>query len=449
MKKFIMTAIVICLSIATAIPFHSTKAMSQALIERNVQIADNNGNYIGWFNNYAYLTTGTEYITTSYFGVSSYSTYKTVSVLTFGFDTYYTGEIKILFEGSLSNFQMCIIQGDQTGQYRWSGSNKVVYVSFENCLQFNVILLSNTQYTASNIPAKTSSITFESLFIGNPGGSNGSGLPSYQVPLDSISAYQFTEYVLDDVQYAYGDIYPYLHINYANPNQNRTKEYVFDRYGMGADNPTYYVFMTDKDLLTNQSYMSGSLSNSTYTIQELRHIDGWYTYQVQMYNTSYGSSGSIHFGWNTDMNIIPIFLGFASQCPENLKNICGIPGISYDIHNIAIDTTTISNYIVYIYNLLAANAGDQGQTSQDIGDLADDFGDIADQEHNISSGFQGDLDDFNETVDLQDYDFLTGIANASEYFKIQLENVFNNSVNLRAMWVLPVICIVLLRLLGG
>lgn len=444
--KILKILCVITVSMAVILPrFSSVNAMSQALIERNVQIADNNGNYIGWFNNYAFLTTGSEMLNTSYFGVGPSAYYKTVSVLTVGFDTFYTGEIKIVFEGSLSNFQMCLVQGDNTGQYRWSGSNKVVYASFENCMKFDIILLSNTQYTASNIPVKSSSITFESLSVGSSGG-GGSSAQSYMIPIESISAYEFTCSTLPDIQYNSGDVYPYIHIDSNNQNTNKTKYLNLSRFSDGLDNPTYFVFMSDTDL-TMSGRISYDMTNSYVSLEVLKDIQSWYVYQMEIYNTNpMTSNGLFRINWLTDLNIIPIFLGHESECPESLKGICGLRTLDFYLQNIELHASTISNYIVYIYDLLNSQ-GDQS-IADDLGDLTDDITDISDDERQITSGFTDDLDDFNTNIDLTDYDFLTSIRDTSTYYKTLLNTVFNESSSIRAMWVIPVICVIILALLG-
>lgn len=446
MKKFIMTAIVICLSIATAIPFHSTKAMSQVRPEVNKTLTWN-GVSVGWYNHYAYLTSGSgEVINTSQFGVGPVGYYKTVDVITVGFNDPYSGEIMFGFTGSLSNYQLVYIDGENTGSYRWSGSNQVLYVSFDNCLSFDIYMYSTTQYTNSNLPTKIDTYAFTELSLYSL--NNGS---SYTVPLESIPAYIFPCNTMPELSYLHGDIYPYIHIDSGDQELQHSKLLLLNDTNYG--NKMYWVFMSrnviyDTDYTIQKS--DNSISDTLTTVMQLspRYITGLNTddYLV-IYRFEFYGSGNIEIWWNKDLDIIPIYLGKKGNCPSNYWSICGFGGDP--ITSIAGDMNEISTIIDAIYTLLLTNAGDQGQTSQDIGDLADDFGDIADDEHQISSGFQDNLDDFNELIDLQDYDFLTGIANASEYFKIQLENVFNNSVNLRAMWVLPVICIVLLKLLGG
>lgn len=432
MKKFIMTAIVICLSIATAIPFNSVKAMTQSRIETNKQIIWN-GDVIGWYNNYAYFTSGNEYINTSQFDIGPVGYYKTVNVITMGFNYPITGEIQIGFDGSLSNYSLVYIDGDNTGAYRWSGSNQVLYVSMDNCQSFDIYLYSTTQYTSSNIPTKIYNIAFTSFTS-----SNAANNSSYQIPIYSVPAYAFTVNYAAQVQYQHGDMYPTIIID-ANWIDHKKSNILYLTNTYNQYKKYYYIA-----IIKAAANYEVNVTNGSYTSTRISPYYGGYgIYQFAFWHTGTpAETSTFEIEWTDFNEVIPIYFGTESNCPTEIRGICGftnpLPSIATDVSNIEM-----------LLNELVNLNGDQGQTSQDIGNLADDFGDIADDEHQISSGFQDDLDDFNESIDLQDYDFLTGIANASEYFKIQLENVFNNSVNLRAMWVLPVICIVLLKLLGG
>lgn len=437
MKKFIMTAIVICLSIATAIPFHLTKAMSQVRPEVNKTITWDNMT-IGWYNHYAYLTSGSEYINTSQFGVGPVGYYKTVDVITVGFDYKITGEICFSFTGSMSNYQMIYIDGADTGSYRWSGSNSVLYVSMTSCQSFDIYMYSTTQYAQNALPSKINNYFFTTFALDDEVFNS-----SYAIPIQSVQAYEFPCNTTPPLDFIHGDVYPVLHIDHADQGCEYSKTLYLTSYNNTA-NAVYFCFMAKTSIAG--SYTLDANNVVCALLQPGIRLSNYTVYQMMFNVSNTQSSGNVTIWWDEDVDMIPLYLGTRSNCPLELYSLCGFG--STPIVSISDNVNEIWSLLDDIYMLLSANV-DQGQTSQDISDIADDFGDITDDEHQISSGFQDDLDDFNESIDLQDFDFLTGIANASEYFKIQLENVFNNSVNLRAMWVLPVICIVLLKLLGG
>ena len=116
MKKY---KLLLVLLISVIVPFSalsSVKAMTQSRIQTNQQLFDDSNNVVGWFNNYGYFTSGSsEVINTSMFGVGPVGYYKTVNVITIGFNTSYTGEIRIDFRGSLSNYQLVYPDGENVG----------------------------------------------------------------------------------------------------------------------------------------------------------------------------------------------------------------------------------------------------------------------------------------------------------------------------------------------
>ena len=129
MKKY---KLLLVLLISVIVPFFAltnVQALTQSRIQTNQNLVYNN-EPVGWFNNYAYLTSGSsEVINTEMFGVGPVGYYKTVNVITIGFEDAYTGEIRLDFRGSLANYQMIYPSGENVGAYRWSGSNQVLFVS--------------------------------------------------------------------------------------------------------------------------------------------------------------------------------------------------------------------------------------------------------------------------------------------------------------------------------
>ena len=426
MKKLIMTAIVICLSIATAIPFSSVMAETILPSSQVGAVQDSSNNDIGNYTIDQITTTSSssDKISLNPYGIVNDMQYKYGEIIHVVLDHYYSGSIEIQFQISLSLWEYVDVIGDGVGSWRSSGTGSakmVIYIS--DCNSFDVYLFDDSTAPSSPFPTSIkggSDLTLSSIndIIAS--------LPGYQIPYYSIPAYAFATTTPNTIQYENGDLAPYYTITSGmNSRSIQVRSGTTDKFVFVAS-----VNLSTSNVLINNNNVSMSLS----TLQPYNYGSGYRVYVISISNSNL-SSQTIQLTYNTSFNLIPIWFGDESHMPEEIYSFVNGGHV----------------YSTVLFNILNAIQGTNtsDNTAQDVSDIADSMDDITDQEHDITSGFLDDLDDFNENIDLQDYDFLTGIANSAQYFKTQLENVFNSSVNLRAMWVLPVICVVLMALLGG
>ena len=422
MKKLIMTAIVICLSIATAIPFSSVKASTQSVSSNNFTPT--------WGSISSNLITDTSAAATidlSIYGITT-DYYTEACVVSVNFNDYYSGRIRLYFNSTdFRPAPLKYVIGNaaihMTG-YNGNVGRYFVELDFSNCTEFTYIMASKTTgYITGNVfDYEVSNMT-----AGLNVNINTNESFNYQIPWYQISAYAFATQNVDDVQYHSGDIYPYMSI--TSGTRSKTASIV------SAGGPKHFIFITDTNLQSGAITSSNNNVAITYVVVSSYTFGGGY----RMYDLSFaltsGTSQNVYLNYNQNFNIIPVFYGTYSQMPD-------------DVYAIINNSHVYENTLQRILQLLM-NQGDGSQTSDDINSISDELNDYDSQISDIISGTSDNIDDFIDAVDLDTYDFLTGIANASEYFKIQLENVFNVSSYIRAFWVIPVICIVLMRLLGG
>lgn len=432
MKKFIMTAIVICLSIATAIPFSSVKA--ETLATSHWEWSE--GSYT-----YQILLAGSnETLELSTYGITS-NVYKSANIIEVQFNDFYTGSIKIRFGSSvnLADWNYKSVRG-LGAAYNSIGSLTVgstsypyVMIDLVNCQNFTLIMASGTVNLANGAPYGDPYTNFtDSGWTFELGDIN---MPGYQFDIYQLPAVLIATNNFNCVSYEDGDMYPVVNL----PSGSRGT-----LLRMNAISESVFVFISKNtidmsstngrtpDITTNYSRHTLTLTSGAYA-----QFQNYRIYILKL-NNSAGTSQTDYLKWNVNSQIIPLYFGNQTGMPDDLV------GLVYG-------TTPTYQMTAYLRSILAAitNSGDSGETAQDISDIADDLNDYDSQISDVISGTSDNIDDFINAVDLDTYDFLTGIANASEYFKIQLENVFNVSSYIRAFWVIPVICIVLMRLLGG
>lgn len=443
-KKHYLSLVLILSIIVCMMPFSTVKAMTQIRPEVNKTITYGGITY-GWYNHYAYLTSNSgEVINTSQFGVGPVGYYKTVDVITIGFNDPLTGEIEINFTNSLTNYTLVYIDGDNTGSYRWSGSNKVLYVSFNNCQSFDVYMYSTSQYTQSNLPTIISSISFTSVAL------SAGAYSSYQIPTESLTAYAFPCETMPPLQYYHGELYPTLHIDYALSTSERSK-----RIQLNASNriggELYWVFIS-KEVIMN-SYYNLVLDNGVNGYRtKLMGLEGstsssemFFVYRFTFYTENGQSGGNAYIEWNHDLDIIPIYLGTKSHCPSSLRGLCGFtePLDTIESSIVGIEQTLL-DILGAIYNI----AGDSGQTSENIDDVNDELNDITSDIDAIEADIDDLFDSHIINIDLDDYDIFDDMVNTNLFFKTYLDDVFTNLGDFKAVIIVPVIVTVMMIMLG-
>lgn len=432
MKKRITAIILSVVIMFSMIPFSIVKA--ETLATSHWEWSE--GSYT-----YQILLAGSsETLELSTYGITS-NVYKSANIIEVQFNDFYTGSIKIRFQTSvnLADWNYKSVRG-LGASYNSIGSLTVgttsypyVMVDLVNCQNFTLIMASGTANLANGAPYGDPYTNFtDSGWTFEIGDIN---MPGYQFDIYQLPAVLIATNNFNCVTYEDGYMYPVLNLPSGSRGTLLRMNSISESVFIFISKNTIDMSSTNgrtPDITTNYGRHTLTLTSGAYA-----QFQNYRIYILKLNNSS-GSSQTDYLKWNVDSQIIPLYFGHANGLPDDLI------GLVYGV-------TPSYQTVAYLRSILSAltNSGDSGQTSQDIGNIADQVDDITDQEHDITDGFISDLDDFNTDVDLDNYDFISGIVGISSYFKIQLENVFNESSYIRAFWIIPVICVVFIRLLGS
>lgn len=422
MKK--ITAIILSLSLCIILmPFSVIEAATNVTAYSSGQF--NNGY---WSTYYGVNSNG--YVVLQEFGlIQNVQQFESVLVTKVDLDDYYSGVLDIeLYGNSTTNLWEYYVEGE--GAYI-SGSNTThIQITLVNCQQFYLVGLCGND---NDTVLRPKSIDSSGIYIAQLLNSNTTNYITnmqFLVYYASSSYNSYTTNILDKNYYyvenlSISDLYR-LYINFTLNSIKDANYLVFTFYVLANDNRDISYF-DDLHILARDH------TNTNFYIDD-------YVYH-QYFHSHINST-------NKDVYLFTFYvpLSLMTNSPSGGRD-WKFSTYFYHINNV--------EQCGFIYRGLIENLPSEllgnnvTNPSSGIDDVADQFTDITSQEHNITSGFEANLDTFNNAVDLQDYDFLSGISNASQYFKLQLENVFNVSSFVRAFWIIPVICVVLLRLLGG
>lgn len=418
MKKITAIICSICICIML-MPFSVVKAQSAAM---GSGIVDNSDPHFSW--QWQDITAGSnEYVDLSNYGVET-TVFKSVSIINIQFEDYVSGSFGITYQSD-NNFEYVTVIGNaQIVSKDTVNSKYKISLNLINCQSLTVIRATTVANRTSGGPYTWSSAGIETGFQI----SLSADMPmDYMIPVECVPGYLWLLNNGTTVQYESGDIYPY--INVSNGDMSRQISI--------AGNRTYTLLVySDTNLYQSSTnyYFHSSNSSVVPTLTNIGYnFNGWRLQRIEFKNTT-SSNKSFNMVFDGNFKIIPLFFGSKDQMPDYIRSLAGY--------------TNRSDEILEMLAEILALVGDDGSTGDDMEDAASDISDITSQEDDIISGFTSDLTDFSTDVDLDDYNFVSGLGNASEYFKTQIDLVFTQSGAAKAFWVIPVILIVLTALLG-
>lgn len=432
--------LLLALSISLLVPFFAltnVQALTQSRIQTNQNLVYNN-EPVGWFNNYAYFTSGSsEVINTEMFGVGPVGYYKTVNVITIGFEDAYTGEIRLDFRGSLANYQMIYPSGENVGAYRWSGSNQVLFVSFINCTSFDVYCYSTTQYTSSNIPAYVSDHSFTTLEkADNTPIVNVAG---YQIPIASYTAYRFG-CLVPTVMFSEGDIYPYIMVG-GTSTETKYSEMVYLDNTLGTTDAIDFVFIApENSVIAGTTFnITDDTTNFVYELKQIGQNIYGHIYKISFKKSRYvlGRSESGRIEWLQNIKIVPIFYGTRNTCPTEWYGICGYTSWERTLTSIDITLNDIK--------ALLLNNDPPDNYDQDVMDDADD---AISGINLIEADFMDDFSDAFSDINLNNYTISSSLNNTVIWLTHNMTEIFSHSGDFQILYTLPLILGIALFFIG-
>lgn len=206
-----------------------------------------------------------------------------------------------------------------------------------------------------------------------------------------------------------------------------------------------FFFIADNGFQPSEYHVSLSYGNPTVYCERVNPGYAASMAGAELYVMGFSTStlnSYVEITWDDEFNMVPIYLGTEDEIPMDLVPLTGY---GYSFATAMAEFVDMTDILVQIRDLLNMNEDPVDERFEETTDIIQD---LTDQEDQVIGDFKNDIDDFNNNIDLDDYDFLQDISNTSEYFKMMLDETFNKSVQVRAFWVIPVICVVIIRLLG-
>lgn len=363
----------------------------------------------------------------------SFDQYHSAVIVKIDLDNYYTGDITLNFTVNYTTFALWWTECE-SGSCGIDGINKQFILHLNDCQNLTLYLCSNQTSTNGIQPNS----------------------------IDSSGIYPS---IYNNMNISYNTI-SNLRLSWSNdPNStqntvilnNYNKNYYFKSLSMNSlvrvdskfkiDSVVNgnYIMCKYSFILQGSNVSPDSYNNFDGLRFQYRNFEGTLTNITIFEGDDFGFYKYVEFNTTRNAYILTLYIPLGAITPTN------DPLYTYDFNFYNFELNNVTS-VGFMYGGVVDSLPEQkvnDNTSEDINDIANEFTDIKDQEHNITTDFDNNLTDFKNNVNLQDYDFISGITTTTNYFKLQLENVFNMSAALRAMWVIPVICIVLMRLLGG
>lgn len=106
-----------------------------------------------------------------------------------------------------------------------------------------------------------------------------------------------------------------------------------------------------------------------------------------------------------------------------------------------------TNKLIQLVNVLASGVDASSITDQ-IDQKTDDLNDAANQSQIIEQQQLQNLESFNNSIDLDDYNFNFDVRNGIEYFKLKLTNIYDIQ-EFKPFYLIPIILFVLMAILRG
>ena len=372
------------------------------------------------------------YVVLNEFGlIQNVSQFESVTVTKIDLNDYYDGDIDITCYGNITtNLWEFYVQGE--GAYITGSTSTHIYIHVVNCQQFYLVGLCGND---TDIYLRPKSIA--------------TGLTKAQgtsVVINPNYIQKFRFWINADD----GNNPPWSNIAYTTNSLNS-----FSYFNTSLSN--YSVRRLDAHF--NYEITNGNFFVCTFYLKSSTSVEKWGTgmvgirdftgvnrdYSGQVYRYYYktpAASGSYVY-----LCTIYIPIGILSKAGNGYDyNIQLNSGIGYLTNTTAcgwIYRGTVDSIPDYVMNQSYVS-----NPSTDIENTADELTDLHDQENQIVSDFHDNLTDFNTNMDLTGYDFITGLNNSNNYFKMLLDQMYVDSSSIRAFWVIPLILVILTVLLG-
>lgn len=350
----------------------------------------------------------------------SFDQYHTACIVKIDLDDVYTGDITLNFSSNYTMFALWWVETEQ-GSCGIDGLNKQIILHLQDVQSLTVYLVSNQ--TSSNGIQPTSvnsSLTSTSDAIADL-------LADYQIELQSLPAWLFATNSIDGITYDNSMKYPVLSITAGQTSRN-----------MVFNSANTYVFycMLGPGQWNNTTIHSknGNVNVETYSLPYYRFNGGYRIWRITISLTSFSEATDAIVYENTS-TMIPLYFGDGRNMTVEMQSLLGVNSDNL--------TTDLLNQII---TLLAAQ-GDP-DTSQDIDNTSDDLSDISGQINEITNQIDIDFNNNINNIDLDDHDFFTGLTNTTNYFKVYVQDFYNNIGDVKALLIVPVIVTIMMLIAG-
>lgn len=349
----------------------------------------------------------------------SFDQYHSACIVKIDLNDIYSGDITLNFSSNYTMFPLWWVETEQ-GSCGIDGINKQIILHLTDVQSLTVYLCStNTSSNGIQPTSVDSSLTKTSDSIADL-------LADYQIELQSLPAWIFASATYDSIVYDNGMKYPYVSVKAGDvtkyQNFSPGKTYIF------------YCMLSAGASTSTISMTNGSVSVEIYSLPYYRFNGGYriwrFTYQV-ITTTDQVSA----MRWGIDNNVIPLYFGDGRNMTVEMQSLLGT-----DSPNLTTDK------LDQLIALLAAQ-GDP-DTSQDIDNTSDDLSDISGQINVITDQIDIDFNNNINNIDLDDHDFFTGLTNTTNYFKVYVQDFYNNIGDIKALLIVPVIVTIMMLIAG-
>lgn len=425
MKKKITAIILSAILAFSLMPFSIVRAFTN-IVEHSSGTFTNGA----WITYYASNNNG--YIVLDEFGIQNVNQFVQALVTKIDLNNYYDGVMEITLAGNIStNLWEYYLQGE--GVYIISSDNTHVTVNLVNCQQFYLVACCGND---NDLNFRPSSINSLSLKIS-------SGI---NVVVNSTYIQNFRFMINWDDPSSSSD-----RIDYRNTNLNSFSYFNNSLNSIAVnrlDAQFDYEIVDGNYVVTTWFYQSSvdydnPFGNPIFITRDAsgtnRHIEDYCYF-------SYYKSNKVSNKYVYSMTVYaPLSVVSATQSGYKYQFLFNAE------NNTKLQNVTMVGFIFrgVVENLPSEVQGnDVTNPSSDIQNTADELTDLHDQENQIVSDFHDNLTDFNTNMDLTGYDFITGLNNSNNYFKMLLDQMYVESSSIRAFWVIPLILVILTVLLG-
>lgn len=422
MKKLLMSTTIILLTICTMVPFsvRIAKAASNIVYATGGNITE------GEYNVYTSQAASGSYLQFYAFDkYYSFDQYHSACIIKIDLDNIYSGDITLNFSNNYNTLFGLWWTETEQGSCGIDGLNKQ-FILHLNEVQSLTVYLCSAQTSSNGIqPTSVSSnLAVSSLY---------SDLLTYDIPLERVSAYSYFLGVGDKIHYDSSAPLPYIVMDTTKSSQawvygGKTYliAYAFER-SMG--NLTFEnMFNISYSGVYSTNYMNASVAPTI--------ASGFlFTWVEITFNTGYN-------GWftitpNVSGKVVPLYFNLT----DNTISTELAEFIHHDPNNVTY------NQLQQIIDALV-NAGSGDDTSEDISDASDDLTNINNQINVITDQIDIDFNNNINNIDLDDHDFFSGLTNTTNYFKVYVQDFYNNIGDIKALLIVPVIVTIMMLIAG-